>query len=108
MTKREPFPVAIDLHELTQAARALQFSLGTGQLLTTRTAREQAQWDARHVLERMVLKCCFEDDGGAMITTLTPWLRHEAAEVMNQATDRIVRGAFPNGYSDAARRSETP
>lgn len=43
-----------------------------------------------------------------MITTLTPWLRHEAAEVMNQATDRIVRGAFPNGYSDADRRSETP
>jgi hypothetical protein len=91
--EQNSFPVVVDLRHLTHATRALQFALGTGQILTTRKAAEQAQWDARHVLERLVMQFGLEEEGGALQAGLSPWLRHEVAEVLNHATDRLVRAA---------------
>lgn len=86
----EAFLVAIDLRHLAHAARAMQFSLGSGQLLTTRDAREGAAWEARHMLEQMVAASGLTEHGDALRPDLTPWLYGQVALVLDHATDPMV------------------
>lgn len=87
----EAFLVAIDLRRLAHAARAMQFSLGSGQLLTTRDAKDGAAWEARHMLERMVAASGLTEHGDAIRPDLTPWLHGQVALVLGHATDPLLR-----------------
>lgn len=90
-----PVFVTVDLRHVTHAARALQMALGPGQILVHRDLQTQAQWDARHILEQLVMQCGLTDERDALRPDLTAWLRYEVVAVIEHATDRTV---------DAARR----